>query len=393
MSSLSGTLEKRSRRSAVAARRRRRAVALSLVSFLLLEPVGLTSLAEGVLLGRADLAPGLAVARPHTRVAIHRRGPHGGSADWVGPVRTAGYQFERLEEVTPATLANVDVFVLDLEEGTVLRHEELLAVRARLQAGMRAIVHDTDRAHQSILAGVDEPALAFGLEELRHGTSIAPDAARTLVRFGPGGRLDELPADMLPLAVGGIPESLMPAAASHLLVASDSKRSVLAFCVPRGAGALVYSFFRPHMFLGRGNDSQAQQILRDIYAPNLVAYAAWGGCNRKIRAIPTAIDILPGDDENRLVRRGIAVAILSSPLLDAPRDVDQTSLRFGKSGTEESLHRCSQRRADVNADGYPDLVCYFLHNRTVIDRSTTEAVLRARTTDGTPFESRDRIVY
>lgn len=103
-------------------------------------------------------------------------------------------------------------------------------------------------------------------------------------------------------------------------------------------------------------------------------------------ALPINIDIMPGrrnviwiqtasandsapdhDSDRRrdLARKmhrhfkdGIPVALLSSKTFD-PSTVNQSSLRFGGTGDEDSLIGCNPHGIDLNHDGTPDLLCRF----------------------------------
>ena len=80
--------------------------------------------------------------------------------------------------------------------------------------------------------------------------------------------------------------------------------------------------------------------------------------------LAVVIDIVPGSADNRIKLRGSStgqVAILSSATFNAVTQVDRSSIRFGRTGTEDSV--MSSRRGvlqcsaqDVNADGRADLV-------------------------------------
>lgn len=110
---------------------------------------------------------------------------------------------------------------------------------------------------------------------------------------------------------------------------------------------------------------------------------------RKVREQIVAIDVKPGDDENviPLQSRGrIPVAILSSAEFDAVQQVDPSSLTFGATGEEQSLHRrgygtpnCGSQ--DVNADGLQDLVCQFETQKTDLEPGEVMAVLKGTTRD------------
>ena len=134
-------------------------------------------------------------------------------------------------------------------------------------------------------------------------------------------------------------------------------------------------------------------VVREQYGPNLVAYAAWGGCNARSAVVPLGIDILPGEADNLIQRRGIQVALLSSPLLDVAEELDMASVGFGATGAENSRYRCTKRARDVNGDGLPDLVCVFLYERTMLARSAEHANMLASTKAGVPLQGRDGIRF
>ena len=92
--------------------------------------------------------------------------------------------------------------------------------------------------------------------------------------------------------------------------------------------------------------------------------------------------------------RLVHVAILSSASLDATNDVDRSSLTFGHSGDENSLHRQGRDcwRNDVNRDGLLDLVCNFVIRRTGFQPSDTIGILKGMLLNGTTFEAQDSVV-
>ncbi|MBI4034772.1 MAG: CSLREA domain-containing protein [Candidatus Chisholmbacteria bacterium] len=106
------------------------------------------------------------------------------------------------------------------------------------------------------------------------------------------------------------------------------------------------------------------------------------------------IDIKPGSYPNSINSKSkgtIPVAILSTPGFDAPNQVDQTSLTFGHSGTETSLAFCSPSPEDVNADGFPDLVCHFSTLNCGFIVGDTQGILKGSTIGGIPIEGRDSV--
>ena len=105
------------------------------------------------------------------------------------------------------------------------------------------------------------------------------------------------------------------------------------------------------------------------------------------------IDIRPYNKQNLIVlgkRPIIQVAIFSTTEFDA-RQIDRSSLTFGRTGEEHSLIRCL-RGVDVNRDKLKDLVCFFRTRLTGFQVGDTEGILRGTMQDGTPIEGRDEVV-
>jgi Tol biopolymer transport system component len=87
----------------------------------------------------------------------------------------------------------------------------------------------------------------------------------------------------------------------------------------------------------------------------------------------------------------VKVAILSSRTFDAVKSVNQTTLGFGKSGSEKTLYKCSSNGKDVNKDGIPDLVCKFFIAGTGFSVGDTIANLKFLDLDGLPYQGVDSI--
>jgi len=78
---------------------------------------------------------------------------------------------------------------------------------------------------------------------------------------------------------------------------------------------------------------------------------------------------------------GLPVALLSSDTFNA-LDVNQSSLKFGATGTEDSLERCERHGVDVNRDGRPDLVCFFDLSKANFAVGDTEGIVTGTTPSG-----------
>ena len=111
-------------------------------------------------------------------------------------------------------------------------------------------------------------------------------------------------------------------------------------------------------------------------------------------ALVVSIDVKPGQDPpsiNPGSHGDTPVAILSTAAFNAPAQVDQTSLTFGRTGDEHSLAFCSGAE-DVNGDGLPDLVCHFTTALTGFQQGDTTAVLKGKTASGRQLTGTDTVV-
>ncbi|MCR9200192.1 MAG: pectinesterase family protein [Planctomycetaceae bacterium] len=112
------------------------------------------------------------------------------------------------------------------------------------------------------------------------------------------------------------------------------------------------------------------------------------------------IDIDPNDASNTINLRKdkrVDVVLFSSFEFDATL-VDIDSLRFGATGTEDSLSRKGRQQSprirfeDINGDGQLDLIATFDVANTGLTTDDTEAILTGRLLDGTDFMARQTIV-
>jgi len=112
------------------------------------------------------------------------------------------------------------------------------------------------------------------------------------------------------------------------------------------------------------------------------------------------IDIDPADSTNTInlkADKEVAVAILSNSVFDATTQINVNSLRFGKTGGEDSLVRQRKTGAvkfalqDVNGDGFLDLVVYFQTSKTGLQPGDSQAVLTGLLTEGASFEVRQGV--
>lgn len=94
---------------------------------------------------------------------------------------------------------------------------------------------------------------------------------------------------------------------------------------------------------------------------------------------PINIEVKPGQRGgeapiNPKSRGKIPVALLSSQTFK-PMNVDTSTLRFGQSGTEDSLSKCNKFGTDLNGDGFMDLICHFNNQDAGFDYNTLVGVV------------------
>jgi len=85
----------------------------------------------------------------------------------------------------------------------------------------------------------------------------------------------------------------------------------------------------------------------------------------------------------------IWVAMLSASDLNAPQDIDPSTLTFGQTGSEQSLVDCRNQARDVNGDGKADLECRFDVQAAGLSAATPVGVARFKTKAGLSYEGHD----
>ena len=113
----------------------------------------------------------------------------------------------------------------------------------------------------------------------------------------------------------------------------------------------------------------------------------------RAKAMAIAIDIKPGSDDNCLNINGhgiIPVAVLGSAEADVTK-IDQASLALAGLGLRVRGNAPYCAIDDVNADGWPDLICHFEDDATAWQPVDGFAQLTGQLVDGTPVAGSDGI--
>lgn len=109
--------------------------------------------------------------------------------------------------------------------------------------------------------------------------------------------------------------------------------------------------------------------------------------------ISVEIDIHPNRTPNRVYlsrNYTLYVAVLGSAIFDVT-NIDSSSVRFGRTGTEASPMRAPILR-DLNGNGFIDAMYGFMTSNCGFALGDTEGWLTGFTTSGTPLEGVDSVV-
>lgn len=148
-----------------------------------------------------------------------------------------------------------------------------------------------------------------------------------------------------------------------------------AFVAPETGHYVVGVSNFPHFFMD-GGDTYYSTMTRNggDYILNITGLTPEGPSITYIN-----IEVKPGSNGdgapiNPKSKGKIPVALLSSQEFK-PMQVDTTTLRFGKTGKENSLSKCNKSGEDLNNDGFLDLVCHFENQKTQFDYNSVEGVV------------------
>jgi hypothetical protein len=174
--------------------------------------------------------------------------------------------------------------------------------------------------------------------------------------------------------------------AGQFVSAADISAGKLVFTPAANGSGTAYASFT---FQVQDNGGTANGGVNLDASPNTLTI--------NVTPINVAIDIKPSGDNNHINPNSegkIEVVILSSSNFNAQL-IDISSLRFGRTGQEDSLSRNKgaprYSYKDVNHDGLLDLVVEFDTESTGFQAGDTLGVLTGRLQDGTMFTGTDSI--
>ena len=110
---------------------------------------------------------------------------------------------------------------------------------------------------------------------------------------------------------------------------------------------------------------------------------AWLPLDVKPRSLPSSVNVGGAGT--------LPFALIGTARVDPLRDVDAGSLRFGRTGVEDSVTGCRSEGEDVDGDGRADRICHASTSATGVDCTTTLLVATGRLTDGTRFVAQDDV--
>jgi hypothetical protein len=265
-----------------------------------------------------------------------------GGAEQVPPIVAAGFTPVKLFNVTAADLAGLHVLFVQ-NPSTMGYGAEYLAsvpaVQTAVNAGLVLIIHDRfvgpgptmTRLVLPLPAGVPFPLFA----RVMGNNNTVSDPA-TLVANGPGGQITDANLDNGQFSNMGSVNliTLNVAGRKGLLHVATTPNSSITFSYPVGLGFVIYSSIPLDVFLkDMGMASpQVRQAFREVYAPNVLAYAACG-----LRALPATVSTATASGHyGRTVTLTATVKCGVIPLPDVTVDFSLNGVPVGSAQTNAS---------------------------------------------------------
>ncbi len=207
-----------------------------------------------------------------------------GVADQVPPITTAGHDHVKLSTLSQAELApgdeSAEIQILFAQNSASRSYSaewtsNLNNIFAAVEDGLVLILHDNRVTNATtILPGASSITLIKD-DQSQGAKEIEIVDETSVIADGPGGKLNDNSLDNGSQSSHGYAlASTLPDGSEVLLTRNDSSQAV-TFSYPYGDGYVIYSTIPLANFLNlRGNSPEVVVNMRDIYAPNILGYAA-----------------------------------------------------------------------------------------------------------------------
>ncbi len=207
---------------------------------------------------------------PMVNVGYYDMSAGAGAANQTPPITAVGQTPVNLSDLTAGDLAGIDVLFVQNPSNSAFGAEytsRLADIEAAVNAGMVLVIHDRlVTGAQTILPGGG--AITFTRSTAADIQVLDP---ASLLVDGPAGLVTNTNLDGGTSSVHGFAAAATLPAGTQKILSRAIADEVVTFAYPLGAGTVVYSTIPLDYYLS-GSGSVA--AFRDIYAPNVIAFAA-----------------------------------------------------------------------------------------------------------------------
>jgi len=241
-------------------------------------------------------------AQSPVRVGYYDMVAGAGIAEQAAPIAAAGFTPVLLTNVTAADLGGLHILFVQNPStsgyGAEYRASALGAIQDAVNAGLVLIIHDRslnagvapESGTRFILPRNVNPMVGFPTITPASSINLSVSDATTLVANGPRGTITDTTLDNGNSSnMGSVNLTLLniQGRKSLLYAASgNATANAVTFSYPLGLGFVIYSSIPLDMFLKDMGTATAtvRAAFREIYAPNVLTYAACG-----LKALPTTV--------------------------------------------------------------------------------------------------------